>query len=81
MTTVHVAGRGIVGMRLHRLLAESMPVMLHDGRWRDVTGTSPGDVVVLAHGGPVADRVRALAARGLHVVTVGDSIPDTVSFF
>lgn len=77
MTTVHVVGRGIVGTRLRRLL-DAMPVMLHDGRWRDVTGTAPGDVVVLAHGGDVAGRVRHLAGRGLHVVTVGDALPDTV---
>lgn len=78
MTTVHVVGRGIVGTRLRRLL-DTGPVMLHDGYWPDISGTSPGDVVVLAHGGPVADRVRRLAARGLHVVTVGDSLPDTIS--
>ncbi|MAT06621.1 MAG: hypothetical protein CL424_16400 [Acidimicrobiaceae bacterium] len=78
MTTVHVVGRGIVGVRLHRLLSGRRPVMVHEGRWHDITGTSPGDVVVLAHGGDVADRVRQLVARGLHVVTVGDSPTDAL---
>ena len=78
MTTVHVVGRGIVGTRLRRLL-DTGSVMLHDGHWRDISGTSPGDIVVLAHGGPVADRVHRLAARGLHVVTMGDSLSDTIS--
>ena len=74
--TVHVVGRGIVGTRVHRMLRHA-PVMLHDGRWSDVTGTAPGDVVVLAHGGRIAEQVRSLLGRGLHVVTMGDSVADT----
>jgi hypothetical protein len=73
--TVHVVGRGIVGARVHRML-QHLPVMQHDGRWADVTGTAPGDVVVLAHGGRVAQQVTALLGRDLHVVTMGDSVAD-----
>ena len=75
-TTVHVVGRGIVGSRIHRML-RAHPVVLHDGRWPDVTGTVAGDVVVLAHGGRVAAQARDLIDRGLHVVTMGDSPHDT----
>ena len=73
--TVHVVGRGIVGTRVHRMLQHA-PVMLHDGHWADVTGAAAGDVVVLAHGGRVAQQVRTLLGRGLHVVTMGDSVAD-----
>jgi hypothetical protein len=74
--TIHVVGRGIVATRLQRLLVER-PVILHDSRWSGVTGTVPGDVVVLAHGGEHAGLARSLLDRELHVVTVGDSVRDT----
>jgi hypothetical protein len=74
--TVHVVGRGIVGSRIHRML-RARSVVLHDGRWPDVGGTVAGDVVVLAHGGRVAVQARDLMGRGLHVVTMGDSLNDT----
>lgn len=74
--TVHVVGRGIVANRLRRLLSERR-VIVHDPRWADVGGVVPGDVVVLAHGGPHAPLVPGLLARDLHVVTVGDSLDDT----
>ncbi len=76
VATVHVVGRGIVATRLQRMLA-GRPVILHDSRWSGVSGTAAGDVVVLAHGGEHATLAAALLARGLHVVTVGDSIGDT----
>lgn len=74
--TVHVVGGGIVGTRVHRMLAAS-PTVLHRGRWAP-GGTEPGDVVVLAYSGAVAERALALADRGLHVVTIGESLSDTV---
>lgn len=76
--TVHVVGRGVVGQRLHRML-HRRPVIVHDARWPAVTGVSPGDVVVLAHGGAHTPAVPALLARDLHVVTVGDSLEDTMN--
>lgn len=75
--TVHVVGRGVVARRLQRILERS-PVIVHDARWSAVTGTEPGDVVVLAHGGAHAPQVPALLGRDLHVVTVGDSLDDTL---
>lgn len=77
-TTVHVVGRGVVAQRLHRML-HRRPVMVHDSRWPTVTAVSPGDVVVLAHGGAHAPAVPGLLARDLHVVTVGDSLDDTLA--
>ncbi len=74
--TFHIVGGGIVATRLRRALA-NRPVLRHDGRWRSVTGTEPGDVAVLAHGGDHADLTLELAQRGVHVVTVGDSLSDT----
>lgn len=76
--TVHVVGRGIVGARLYRMLSAvaSVPVVLHGGRWSP-GGTEEGDVVVLAHGGQVVERAVELVGRGRHVVTVGESIPET----
>lgn len=74
--TTHLVGRGIVATRLRRLLADR-PVILHDSRWSGVTGTVPGDVVVLAHGGEHAELAASLLERDLHVVTLGDSIVDT----
>lgn len=53
------------------------PMIVHDPRWADVSGVTDGDVVVLAHGGAHAPAVPGLVARGLHVVTVGDSLDDT----
>lgn len=76
--TVHVVGRGVVARRIHRLLLDR-PVIVHDARWSGVTGVSPGDVVVLAHGGEHAPQVPALLAQDLHVVTVGDSLEDAAS--
>ncbi|MFZ8997063.1 MAG: hypothetical protein ACO3D0_01695 [Ilumatobacteraceae bacterium] len=64
--------------RIHRLLLDR-PVIVHDARWSGVTGVSPGDVVVLAHGGEHAPQVPDLLARDLHVVTAGDSLDDAVS--
>jgi len=75
--TTHVIGRGIVGRRLVRMLADR-PVIQHDGRWTAVGGTAPGDVAVVAHGGDHIDRTVALLDRGVHVVTVGDSLADTI---
>ena len=43
-----------------------------------MTGVSAGDVVVLAHGGPHAPATPRLLARDLHVVTIGDSLDDTI---
>jgi hypothetical protein len=74
---VHIVGRGIVARRLERLLTGEIDLITHDSRWRDVTGTTAGDVVVLAHGGPGAPMALRLAERDLHVVTVGDSLEDT----
>lgn len=76
--TVHVVGRGVVGERLRRML-HRRPVIVHDARWSAVTGVSPGDIVVLAHGGAHAPTVPALLDRDLHVVTVGDSLDDTAA--
>lgn len=76
--TVHVVGRGVVAQRLHRML-HRRPVIVHDARWSAVTGVSPGDVVVLAHGGAHAPAVPRLLERDLHVVTVGDSLDDTTA--
>ena len=59
------------------MLARLAPVVVHDSRWPDVTGTTTGDVVVLAHGGEHAPMAARLGDRGLHVVTVGDSLEDT----
>lgn len=76
--TVHVVGRGIVGSRLHRHLSAGQPTraVLHGGRWSP-GGTEPGDVVILAHGGPCAERALELVERGRHVVTVGESVAET----
>jgi hypothetical protein len=74
--TVHLVGRGIVARRLERLLA-GRDLIVHDPYWSDVTGAVAGDVVVLAQGGPHAPMVRRLIGRGLHAVTVGDSLEDT----
>ena len=76
--TVHVVGRGVVAQRLHRML-HRRPVIVHDARWAAVTGVSPGDVVVLVHGGEHAPIVPSLLDRDLHVVTVGDSLDDTAA--
>jgi hypothetical protein len=76
--TVHVVGRGVVARRIHRLLLDR-PVIVHDARWSGITGVSPGDVVVLAHGGAHAPQVPGLLARDLHVVTAGDSLDDVAS--
>jgi hypothetical protein len=73
---IHVVGRGVVARRLHRMLQRS-PVIVHDPYWSGVTGVTVGDVVVLAHGGAHAPQVGGLLGRGLHVVTVGDSLDDT----
>lgn len=73
--TVHIVGRGIVASRLVRMLA-SHGVISHDPRWARVTGVTPGDVVILAHGGAQAPLARSLVARDLHVVTVGDGLDD-----
>ena len=72
---VHIVGKGIVGRRLHRMLGER-PVIVHDPYWSDVTGVTPRDVVVLAHGGEHAPAAHDLLRRGLHVVTIGDSVDD-----
>jgi hypothetical protein len=74
--TIHVVGRGIVASRLVRSLGDR-PVIQHDGRWPTVSGTELGDIVVLAHGGAHAEQALDLLDRGLHVVTVGDSLSDT----
>jgi hypothetical protein len=78
VATVHVVGRGVVAQRLHRML-HRRPVIVHDARWSAVTGVSPGDIVVLAHGGDHAPAVPGLLDRDLHVVTVGDSLDDTAA--
>ena len=56
-------------------------VIVHDPRWADVTGVSAGDVVVLAQGGDHAEMAIGLLRRGLHVVTVGDSLDDSRTLF
>ena len=76
--TVHIVGRGVVAQRLHRML-HRWPAIVHDARWSAVTGVSPGDVVVLAHGGPHAPVVPDLLDRELHVVTVGDALDDAAA--
>ena len=76
--TIHVMGRGIVGSRIHRML-RARSVVLHDGRWPHGVGTVAGDVVVLAHGGRIAAQARDLLERGVHVVTMGDSLHDTLA--
>jgi hypothetical protein len=76
--TLHIVGRGIVARRLERLLHQRR-VIVHDSRWLAITGVTPGDVVVLAHGGSHAPFVPDLLERDLHVVTVGGSIDDTGS--
>jgi hypothetical protein len=73
---LHVVGAGIVGRRLHRMLADRR-IIAHDPHWSDITGVTAGDVVVLAQSGPHAPMVERLVERGLHVVTVGDSVDDT----
>lgn len=73
--TLHIVGRGIVAQRLQSMLRDR-PVIVHDPRWADVTGVHPGDVAVLAHGGPHVPMVLSLLRRGLHVVTVGEQIDD-----
>jgi hypothetical protein len=74
--TLHLVGRGIVARRLHRMLADRR-VIVHDPRWGDVTGVTEGDVVVLGQGGVHAPMATGLLGRGLHVVTVGDSLDDS----
>lgn len=74
--TVHIVGRGVVAQRLQRML-HRRPVIVHDARWSAVTGVTPGDIVVLAHGGAHAPAVSGLLSRDLHVVTIGDSLDDT----
>jgi hypothetical protein len=76
--TLHLVGRGIVARRLHRML-DNRRIIVHDPHWADVTGVTPGDVVVLAQGGTHAPMVVGLLDRGLHVVTVGDSLDDSRS--
>lgn len=76
--TIHIVGRGVVARRLQRML-HRRPVIVHAARWSAVTGVSPGDTVVLAHGGEHAPAVPALLDRDLHVVTVGDSLDDTAA--
>jgi hypothetical protein len=78
LPTLHIVGRGIVARRLERML-ERRRVIVHEARWSAVTGTAPGDVVVLAHGGRHAPHVPGLLGRGLDVVTVGDSLDDTTA--
>ena len=76
--TIHVVGGGIVAVRLVRAL-QGRPVMQHDARWPTVSGTEPGDIVVFAHGGSHAASALELLERGLHVVTVGDSLSETAT--
>jgi hypothetical protein len=75
---IHVVGDGITATRLMRGLA-GRPVMQHGGRWGGVGGSVAGDVVVLAHGGSHAGQALELVRRGLHVITVGDSMADTTT--
>lgn len=76
--TVHVVGRGIVGSRLYRMLSgpNGLPTVLHGGRWSP-GGTEPGDVVVLTHPAAAAERAADLLSRGRHVITTGESLPET----
>ena len=74
--TIHIVGRGIVARRVHRLL-RAHNVIVHDPHWADVGGVTSGDVVVLCQGGAHAHLVPDLLSRGLHVVTVGDSLDDS----
>lgn len=76
--TVHVVGRGIVGSRVYRMLSgpNGLPTVHHGGRWAP-GGTEIGDIVVLAHPGPSAERAVDLVERGRHVVTMGESSAET----
>ena len=76
MTTIHVVGDGVTGSRIIRLLADR-PVIVHDGRWNAVTAARPGDVALLVSGGDHVALAHGALRRGLHVVTVGDSVEDT----
>lgn len=80
MSTVHLVGAGVTGRRLTRLLGHRA-LIVHDGRWHDVTALERGDVVVLAHGSSRAPAAARALARGAHVVTVGDSLDDCVELF
>lgn len=80
MTTVHIAGTGVTGQRVARLL-EDRRMIVHNGRWRDVTAIEPGDVVVLAHGRSNALAAERALRQGAHVVTVGDSLEDCRELF
>jgi hypothetical protein len=75
-STLHIVGRGIVATRIQRLLIGHRSIV-HDPRWSDVGGVSDGDIAVLAQGGNHAAIARRLLERGLHVLTVGESLADT----
>ena len=75
-STLHIVGRGIVATRVQRLLGDHHSIV-HDPRWSDIGGISDGDIVVLAQGGEHAATAHRLLERGLHVVTVGESLADT----
>jgi len=76
MSTIWVAGAGVVGRRVARFLSER-PVGIVDPRvrgWSD--DVAPGDVVVVSTGGRHAVLAAELLGRGVSVVTVGDDLAD-----
>ena len=70
---IWVVGRGIVGSRVERMLADH-DVRIHDPRVEPTPLVDSGDVAVLAHPVDHAPLARAFALRGASVVTVGDGL-------
>lgn len=76
--TIHIAGSGVVGQRLLRML-HRRPFVVHEARQPALASVERGDIVVLAHGGEHTPVVPALLERDLHVVTVGDALDDAAA--
>jgi saccharopine dehydrogenase-like NADP-dependent oxidoreductase len=72
--TIWIAGRGIVGRRLTRLLEAAEP-RFFDPRF-DSLSVGAGDVAILCHPDRHAPLAEAIGARGASVVTVGDDFDD-----
>jgi len=76
MSTIWVAGAGVVGRRVARFLDER-PVQLLDPRHpRSLEEVRSGDVVVVSTGGRHAGLTTELVTMGVSVVTVGDDLAD-----
>ncbi len=73
---VYVVGRGIVGSRIRRMLAD-VDVVTHDPRTQCAPPAEPGDVAILAYPADHAPLALAFVRRGASVITVGDSLDDT----